>query len=140
MKRLLLLLLLLLVSCSGAETVTVVTPDSSIDVTVEIADTFDEQALGLMYRTEMADDHGMLFVFDDLEKRTFWMKNTELVLDIIFIDASGNIVDIKEEFAPCNYDPCELYTSSADSMYVLELNGGFVRSHGIVVGDSVKIE
>jgi len=140
MKLLLLFVFLLLFSCHSVATVTIVTSDAEIPVIVEIADTLDEQALGLMYRTALAQDHGMLFVFEDEAYRTFWMKNTLLALDIVFIDADGIIVDSKQHFAPCDNEPCELYTSKEQSMYALEVNAGFVAAHGIDIGDRVNIK
>jgi uncharacterized protein len=138
MKRLVLLLFLIfLVSCgSELSTLTITTSTGEVDVIVEVADTLDEQTLGLMYRTEMEADHGMLFVFEGLEQRTFWMKNTDLVLDIFFVDSEWTIVDIKENFEPCNYEPCEFYTSKP-AMYALEVNGGYAVENGIEIGNNM---
>lgn len=135
MKRIFaIILFIFLASCSSQNIVTI----GDTDISVEFADTIDEQALGLMYRTSLEENHGMLFVFDSLQPHIFWMKNTELTLDIIFIDSEGVIVDIKENFEPCDYEPCEMYTSKP-AMYALEVNGGFVAKHGVEVGDIVKI-
>jgi hypothetical protein len=118
---------------------TILTSDDEIPVTVEIADTIDEQALGLMYRTELTADHGMLFVFEEEAYRTFWMKNTKLPLDILFLDKEDIIVDVKENFEPCHADPCELYTSKEPAMYALEVNAGFVAAHNIEIGNRVNM-
>ena len=116
--------------------ITITTATGDIDVLVEIADSIDEQAIGLMYRTELAADHGMLFVFEQEEPRIFWMRNTKIPLDIIFVDASGTIVDTKENFEPCVVDDCEKYYSKP-ALYALEVNAGFVAEKGIIVGDSI---
>ncbi|HJR09846.1 MAG TPA: DUF192 domain-containing protein [Rhodanobacteraceae bacterium] len=92
--------------------------------TVEIAATPAEQEHGLMDRTSMAADHGMLFVFQDDEPRTFWMKNTLIPLDMLFFDAHRRLVAVQANAQPCKADPCQLYPSNAPARYVLELNAG----------------
>src|SRR3989338_8726384 len=87
-----------LLGCASQDVVTIKTATEEIPITVEIADSIDEQAIGLMYRTELAADSGLLFVFSEEKQRVFWMKNTKIPLDIIFVDCSGTIVDIKENF------------------------------------------
>lgn len=140
MKKLLAMsLFLFLLSCTSQETVIIKTATSDISVFVEIADEIDEQAIGLMYRTELAWDSGMLFVFSDEKQRVFWMKNTKIPLDIIFVDESGMIVDIKENFEPCVVDDCEKYYS-LPALYALEVNAGFVAENEIGVGDSLLFE
>lgn len=134
-----LFLFLFLFSCSSQqEIITIKTTTGNIEVIVEIADDLDEQAQGLMYRTSLETNHGMLFVFTGLFPRIFWMKNTNIPLDILFIDETGVIVDIKEHFQPCVVDPCERYTS-LPALSVLEVNAGFVAEHSIVVGDSITV-
>src|SRR3989338_3158581 len=78
-------------------------------VNVEIADDAKERATGLMFREFLGDDSGMLFVFDDENARNFWMKNTLIPLDIIFISKGFEIVDIKYA-EPCKEDPCASYS------------------------------
>ena len=140
MKRIIILCLLLLVSCtSSEEIITIKTATLEIPITVEIADEVDEQIIGLMYRTELAADSGMLFVFSEEKQRVFWMKNTKIPLDIIFVDSIGTIVDIKENFEPCVVSDCEKYYSKP-ALYALEVNAGFVEEQGIAVGDSLVFE
>ena len=91
-----------------------------------------------MYRTELAADSGMLFVFSEEKQRVFWMKNTKISLDILFADSAGTIVDIKENFESCVVSDCEKYYSKP-AFYALEVNAGFVEEQGIVVGDSITI-
>ncbi len=141
-KRLLLSLLSLLLlfgSCGSQDIVTIKTATNDIEVIVEIADDIDEQAIGLMYRTTMKEDRGMLFVFEEEKQRVFWMKNTKLSLDILFVDEFGVIVDIKENFEPCVVDECEKYYSKP-AIYALEVNAGFVADYGIVVGDALILK
>jgi uncharacterized membrane protein (UPF0127 family) len=140
MKKIFLLLaLLFLASCTlQQDIVTIKTATNDIEVIVEIADDIDEQALGLMYRTAMEENHGMLFVFSDEKQRVFWMKNTKIPLDIIFVDTNGIIVDIKENFEPCIVSDCEKYYSKP-ALYALEVNAGFVAEYEITVGDILVV-
>ncbi|HET9817655.1 MAG TPA: DUF192 domain-containing protein [Rhodanobacteraceae bacterium] len=104
---------------------------------VELADTPAEQAHGLMGRTHMPGDHGMLFVFRDSEPRTFWMKDTLIPLDMLFFDATGRLVAIQADAQPCKADPCKLYPSGTPARYVLELNAGAAAKLGVRKGDVI---
>ena len=105
--------------------------------TVELASTPAEQEHGLMDRTSMPADHGMLFVFPDSEPRTFWMKNTLIPLDMLFFDAAHKLVAIQANAQPCTADPCKLYPSDAPARYVLELNAGTAAKLGLRKGDVI---
>lgn len=105
---------------------------------VEVADSPEERSHGLMYRTNMPMDQGMLFIFDEESERSFWMKNTLIPLDIIFIDSDYTIVNI-ENAIPCEEDPCELYSSEKPAKYVIEVIGGYTENYGISKGDKVEI-
>ena len=94
-----------------------------------------ERERGLMERTEMAADHGMLFRFDDFRRHCLWMKNTPLPLDMIFIDADGVIARIAEDTTPFSET---IIPSVAPVRYVLELNGGTAAQRGIAAGDKVR--
>lgn len=117
--------------------ITISTARGAVIVNVEIADSKEEQASGLMYRTSLDTNKGMLFIFNDEQQRIFWMKNTKIPLDIIFIDANNNIVDIKEDFQPCTAaELCEKYISTP-AQYALEVNAGFVKEYGVSIWDDV---
>lgn len=105
--------------------------------TVEIAITPAEQEHGLMDRTSMPADHGMLFVFPDSQPRTFWMKNTLIPLDMLFFDATQHLVTIQANAQPCEADPCQLYPSNMPARYVLELNAGTAAKLGVRKGDVI---
>lgn len=104
---------------------------------VELATTPAAQAHGLMDRTSMAADHGMLFVFPDSQPRTFWMKNTLIPLDMLFFDANRRLVAIQADAQPCKADPCALYPSNAPARYVLELNAGTAAKLGVHTGNVI---
>jgi hypothetical protein len=104
-------------------------------VQVEIADTAATRELGLMYRQRLPPDAGMLFIFKQPEHLTFWMKNTEIPLDMIFAAADGRVDGIVANAEP--FSEAEL-SVPGDSRYVLEVNGGFASHHGIKQGDRLK--
>jgi uncharacterized membrane protein (UPF0127 family) len=104
---------------------------------VEIADTPAQREHGLMDRTSMPGDHGMLFVFPDSEPRTFWMKNTLIPLDILYFDNARRLVSVQEDVPPCRADPCPVYPSIAPARYVLELNAGVAEKLGVRRGDAI---
>lgn len=102
---------------------------------VEIARTEPQRARGLMFREAMAPDAGMLFIFEMEGERYFWMKNTPLSLDIIFLDASGAIVSIAENTTPFSE---KTVSSHGASLYVLEVLAGTSKRLGISVGGKVR--
>jgi uncharacterized protein len=105
------------------------------EVEVEIADDQAEQRRGLMERTELAEDAGMLFVFDREEPRSFWMRNTLIPLSIAYIASDGRIVDI-QDMQPLDETS---HPSAAPAQYALEVNQGFFAERGIEVGNEVEI-
>jgi uncharacterized membrane protein (UPF0127 family) len=109
----------------------------SVAVKVEIAEKNPDRMRGLMYRTEMAEDHGMIFRFEARDVQSFWMRNTCIPLDMLFIDDDGTIVGIEENVPTLND---ETYSCGCRSKYVLELNAGWSRRHGVVAGQRVRLE
>jgi uncharacterized protein len=103
--------------------------------TVEVAATSQQQTRGLMYRTELADNMGMIFPFVQTRMASFWMKNTVIPLDIIFIREDGTIENIAENAIPYSTDPVG---STAPVAAVLELRGGLTGELGIAPGDKVR--
>jgi uncharacterized membrane protein (UPF0127 family) len=106
---------------------------------VEIAADDASRAHGLMDRTAMPSDRGMLFVFDDDAMRAFWMKNTKIPLDMLFFDGDRKLVSIQHNVPPCVADPCAAYSSGAPARYVLELNAGESEKLGLTSGDPIEI-
>ncbi len=119
--------------------ISIVSDNSIIPVYVEIANDSDEQSRGLMFRKSMEWNNGMFFVFDEDRKLSFWMKNTFIPLDMIFINNEFRIVDIKENAKPCLETPCPNYPSKEPAKYVLEVNAGFVQKNNIQIGDKILI-
>ncbi len=132
---LLLSLLAAVAGCDRAPTV-VLQPKNgpATSVRVEIADTPDSQSLGLMYRTHLDLDRGMLFVFEHEGDHPFWMKNTAISLDMIFIASDGRVTAVHPNTTPFSLAPVG---AGALSRTVLEVNAGFAAKHGIAAGDHV---
>jgi len=105
-----------------------------VPVQVEIADTDAERRTGLMGRSALAEDAGMLFVFDREQPLSFWMKNTLIPLSVAYIDEGGTIVDI-QDMQPLDETS---HPSAAPAKYALEANQGFFEAHGINVGDRLE--
>jgi len=102
---------------------------------IEIARTPQERAKGLQNRRHLSKDRGMLFIFPKSEKHHFWMKDTFIALDIVWIDESKRIVTIISNILPCETEQCPVYTPSKDALYVLEVNSGVTIELGLKVGD-----
>ena len=113
------------------------TKDKIIQIDVEIADNPDEIATGLMYRHFMPDKAGMLFIYEETQPLAFWMKNTYIPLDIIFVDENMQIVTIKKNAKPLSE---KLILSNRDSMYVVEVNAGFCDKYFIKSGDYLSYD
>jgi uncharacterized membrane protein (UPF0127 family) len=141
------LLLALALACASRPTAEAAAPAARVvlltaagaahPVTVELARTEEEQARGLMHRSALAPDAGMLFLFAASEPRAFWMKNTLIPLDMIFIDEGGRVVAILERTEPLTLTPRD---PGVPSRYVLEVNGGWCAAHGVRPGDHVRFE
>ena len=108
---------------------------------VELATDPASQQRGLMFRDEMAADHGMLFVFSEMAPRAFWMKNTHIPLDILFFDRDYKLVSASLRTPPCRSvsDDCPVYPSSGPAQYVLELNAGVAEKLGAKAGDKMTV-
>lgn len=122
---------------SGQETVTIEASGGDVEVQVEIADDTAEMTRGLMGRTALAEDAGMLFVYPEERQLSFWMKNTLIPLSIAFMDSEGRIVDIQEMKALDDEPPH--YTSAEPARYALEANKGFFEERGVEVGDRARL-
>jgi uncharacterized protein len=117
------------------EVVTIETANGPVRFNAEIADDPQEQARGLMFRTELADDRGMLFPFERPQRASFWMRNTVISLDLIFIGVDGRIINIAERATPYSEDQI---LSDGLARAVLEIRGGRSAELGIRPGDRVR--
>jgi uncharacterized membrane protein (UPF0127 family) len=146
------ILVLLLVAC-GAAPKTSVTPaatpaatpagprvvlPSGATYTLEVVRTPEEQAQGLMFRESLPEKTGMLFPFKDKGVHQFWMKNTMIPLDMVWMDADGKVIFVSADTPPCRADPCPSYGPDAPAASVLEIAGGKAAKEKITVGSSLK--
>ncbi|MEM4268348.1 MAG: DUF192 domain-containing protein [Candidatus Woesearchaeota archaeon] len=104
---------------------------------VEIARTEHERSLGLMFRDSLPENQGMLFIFEEEDYHAFWMKNTNIPLDIIWLDSELTVVHISRSTPPCLTDPCPVYTAPLKAKYVLEVNAGAAEK--LNPGEKVEI-
>jgi len=111
--------------------------DIVTEIDIEIADDDTQTTQGLMYRRSMKQNRGMLFIFPDEEERSFWMKNTFLSLDIMYLNANKDIVSIIENAPPKSE---ESIWSEVPAKYVVEVNAGFVAQYQIKVGDKMTFK
>jgi len=102
---------------------------------VEIANTPESRAKGLMFRESLGSDKGMLFVFEKEEVYPFWMKNTLIPLDMIWMDSSNSVVFIAKNATPCKTEICPSISPGKKALYVLEINAGISDKIGIKSGD-----
>ncbi|MEL6337828.1 MAG: DUF192 domain-containing protein [Pseudomonadota bacterium] len=121
-------------ACSP-DAVDVVGKAGSVSFSVEIADEPEERRRGLMFRQSMPTDAGMLFLFDVPHQASFWMRNTFIPLDIIFLDASGTVLNVAERTVPFSETP---HLSDGLATAVLEVNAGLAEAHGIGPGAQVR--
>jgi len=135
----LLIFLVILAACSTQNAVLIDNGAGNVIVNVEIADDAEERALGLMFREFLDDKSGMLFVFDEENFHSFWMKNTLIPLDIIFISEDFKIVDVIYA-EPCKEDNCESFKPVKAAKYVLEVNGNFTIKNDIKIGNKIIIQ
>ena len=133
-----LILLLVLVSCSKQNSVLIDNGNEKIKINVEIADDEIEMQQGLMFRESLEESSGMIFVFEKKGMYGFWMKNTLIPLDVIFIDDNLHITGIIYA-EPCKEDPCRVYRPENQFKYVLEVNGNFTSRNNISLGNKVEL-
>jgi uncharacterized protein len=133
------LLSIALMACAQGPRVAIVAPDGSerADVAVEIAATEQQRETGLMYRNQLGANDGMVFLFTHPQPLQFWMKNTEIPLDMIFANGNRVVVGTVERAEPYSE---QLLSVDGDSQYVLEVNGGFCALHGIKAGDRLRFD
>jgi uncharacterized membrane protein (UPF0127 family) len=107
-------------------------------VTAELAVSDAERARGLMFREKILPDQGMLFVFEREDLHSFWMKNTLVPLDMLWLDSQRRVIHIEANVPPCKEDPCPSYGPGIPARYVLELRGGGAAENGIKPNDQLQ--
>jgi uncharacterized protein len=126
-------------AAAAASEARIILPDKSA-VVVEVASDEATREQGLMYRDHLADDRGMIFLFPQAGEYPFWMKNTLIPLDMIWIDADHRIVHIAHDVPPCKADPCPNYPPNAKASSVLELAAGVAAKHHLANGNVLRFE
>ena len=134
------LAVVLLVAACGGDTRTAVVEASNAAarLAVEVADSGDERAHGLMGRSSLPEDAGMLFVYDVPSSGGYWMKDTLIPLSVAFMDGGGRILRILD-MEPCHRDPCTVYDPGVTYESALEVNRGALARAGIREGDVLRI-
>ena len=125
------------IACHAQPKVIIEAAKGEVNFHVEIAATPEKREVGLMYRRELPPNRGMLFIFPAEKVNSFWMKNTPIPLDMIFISRERKIVGIVHETVPFSLDGRSV---SVPSQYVLEINGGLSRRYGFKAGDAVRFD
>jgi len=117
----------------------VIFPDGT-KVAVEIASTDPSRMRGLMFRQGLADNEGMIFVFPKVGFYPFWMKDTLIPLDMLWLDPDGRVISIARSVPPCKTDPCPEYPPRAEALYVVEVTSGFAGRHSLKTGDLLVLQ
>jgi uncharacterized membrane protein (UPF0127 family) len=122
------------------ETLIPIMTPAGTTIQAELADTAEKRGRGLMFRESLAKDHGMLFIFTEPQQWSFWMKNTRISLDIIWLDEKKRIVHMERHVPTCGRtdDGCPQYQPNDRAMYVLELVAGMVDSLKLQRGNVLK--
>jgi uncharacterized membrane protein (UPF0127 family) len=111
---------------------------SGANYAVELARTPEEQVQGLMFRESLPEKSGMLFLFPENTVHQFWMKNTMIPLDIIWMDLQGKVLFVSENTPPCKTDPCPTYGPDRPATSVLEIAGGMAKKEKAEVGSTIR--
>ncbi|MFC2143359.1 DUF192 domain-containing protein [Candidatus Aenigmatarchaeota archaeon] len=135
LSLIILFMLVLLVGCVSQQETKV--SFGEVNITVDVADEPDEWEKGLMNVDSLDQDRGMLFIFPDETEKSFWMRNTLIPLDIVFVSSDMRIVNIFPNARPCVEARCSYYNAIAK--YVVEVNGNFTIENNIEIGDTIQI-
>ena len=112
---------------------------SGAEYSVELALTPDDQARGLMFRESLPERSGMLFIFPETAPHHFWMKNTMIPLDMVWMDETGTVLFVSADTPPCKADPCPNYGPDAPARMVLEIAGGKAKRENVAVGSKLEL-
>jgi len=106
----------------------------------EVMQTPSDRAQGLMFRPSLPEDRGLLFVFDEIDFHSIWMKNCKFPIDIVWLDDQHKVVDVAEAVPPCKADPCPSYLPMRRARYVIELNARQARREKATLGSVIQFE
>lgn len=100
----------------------------------------EDRAMGLMFRSSLPSDRGMLFVFEQPDFHTIWMKNCKFPIDIVWLDANRRVVDVAPSVPPCKADPCAIYQPMRRASYVVEMNAGEAGREKVALGAALEFK
>ena len=126
-------------SVAADPTITITSP-TGVRILAEVADNPASRSRGLMFREQLAPNRGMLFVFEEAGEWSFWMKNTKIALDILWLGADKRIVHVEENVPGCAKDLCPEYKPNKDALYALELPAGSVKREKLAKGMKLAFE
>lgn len=112
-------------------------PDG-FSVAIEVAADDSTREQGLMFRDRLPEDRGMVFIFPTAGEYAFWMKNTLIPLDMVWLDEQLKVVHVAHDVPPCKADPCPSYPPNAVARYVVELQAGAAAKHKVVDGTTLR--
>jgi uncharacterized membrane protein (UPF0127 family) len=127
-------------SAAAAPAVVPLTLPSGKVLKVEVMVKDEDRAMGLMFRSSLPTDQGMLFLFEQSDFHGIWMKNCKFPIDILWLDDQKAIVHLEEAVPACKAEPCPVYTPLRKASYVVELNAGQARREKAVVGKSLEFQ
>ena len=122
---------------AGSEIIPLKLPSGKV-LQVEVMTTPEQRSMGLMFRRSLPEDRGMLFVFEQSDFYSFWMKNCRFAIDIVWLDEERRVVHVAEAVPPCRRDPCPTYQTLRRALYVLELNAGQATREKALVGSTLE--
>jgi hypothetical protein len=129
----------LLFGCLAPALRTTTVTINNIQITAWVADTQEARETGLMGMQNINEDEGMLFAYETPGAYAFWMKNTIMPLDAVFVSNDMKIIGI-QYMEPCVMEPCKIYPPPSDVLYVIEVKGGFAERNNVTVGQTVSID
>ena len=136
----LVLLTFLALGAAAAPAVTALKLPSGKVLQVEVMVKDEDRQMGLMFRPSLPEDHGMLFLFTELDFHGIWMKNCKFPIDIVWLDEKKKVVHVEEAVPPCKVTNCPVYAPQQRAAYVVELNAGQARREKAVVGSLLGFE
>jgi uncharacterized membrane protein (UPF0127 family) len=140
-RALLLLAFILPASRAGAgpDVVPLTLPSGKV-LQVEVMVKDEDRAMGVMFRPSLPQDHGLLFVFEEPDFHSFWMKNCKFPIDMVWLDGEHRVVHLAESVPSCKAEPCPLYTPMRKAQFVLEMNAGQARREKAAIGSKLSFD